>query len=208
MSFASDLIGLDGTPIAEAILAGFDKHYRLFRAISTAAKDRFERADWKAVRAAHRERIEMYDRRVAEAVLAVREQFPQVHAESEWPSIKHAYVTLLLNHQQPECAETFFNSVARRLLDRRYYSNDCIFSRPAMSTEHIDGEQPTYRCYYPDDPELGDAFRAILEDFGLKNQYFEKATCLRENAFLVCFQFHVDPRLLCKFEARRNFTSN
>ena len=173
MSFASDLIGLDGTPIAEAILAGFDKHYRLFRAISTAAKDRFERADWKAVRAAHRERIEMYDRRVAEAVLAVREQFPQVHAESEWPSIKHAYVTLLLNHQQPECAETFFNSVACRLLDQRYFHNDYIFWRPAVSTEHIDGLQVTYRSYYPATGGMHAAIRAMLRDLQLENKWEE-----------------------------------
>ena len=158
--------------IASVILEGFDKHYRLFRERSSNAKDRFERSDWKAVVDASRARIGMYDLRVAEAVEAVRERFPDAGREDVlWHHIKLAFITLLYEHAQPECAETFFNSVARRLLDRRYYNNDCIFSRPAMSTEHIDGERPTYRCYYPDDPTLGDAFRAILEDFGLKNEF-------------------------------------
>ena len=49
--------------------------------------------------------------------------------------IKRAYIALLDGHKQPECAETFFNSVARRVLDRRYYCNDYIFWRPAVSTE-------------------------------------------------------------------------
>jgi isocitrate dehydrogenase kinase/phosphatase len=158
--------------IALAILEGFDKHYRLFRERSTNAKDRFERADWKAVIEASRARIGMYDLRVAEAVAAVRERFPDAGREDLlWHHIKLAYISLLYEHEQPECAETFFNSVARRVLDRRYYNNDCIFSRPAMSTEHLDGDHPTYRFYYPDGPDLGSSFRAILEDFGLKNEF-------------------------------------
>ena len=32
--------------IAQAMLDGFDKHYRLFREASATAKQRFERADW------------------------------------------------------------------------------------------------------------------------------------------------------------------
>ena len=42
--------------IARFILAGFDKHYRLFRAISAAAKERFEAGDWADVRRAARAR--------------------------------------------------------------------------------------------------------------------------------------------------------
>ena len=38
------------TDIAQVILDGFDKHYRIFRETSFKAKDRFERADWPAVR--------------------------------------------------------------------------------------------------------------------------------------------------------------
>jgi isocitrate dehydrogenase kinase/phosphatase len=158
--------------IALAILEGFDKHYRLFRERSFNAKDRFERSDWSAVIEASRARIGMYDLRVEEAVAAVRERFPDAAHEDElWHHIKLSYITLLYEHDQPECAETFFNSVARRVLKRRYFNNDCIFSRPAMSTEHLDGEQPTYRCYYPASSDLGDSFRAVLEDFGLKNEF-------------------------------------
>ena len=34
--------------IACAMLEGFDQHYRIFRYMSRAAQDRFERADWPA----------------------------------------------------------------------------------------------------------------------------------------------------------------
>ena len=162
------------TDIAQAILDGFDKHYSIFRETSFNAKDRFERGDWPAVREAQRARIGMYDQRVAEGVEAVTSRFPDAgREEALWRRIKVEYISLLyeVEHKQPECAETFFNSVARRLLDRRYYSNKFIFDRPAMSTEHLDGDEPAYRSYYPEDNDLTDSFRAILKSFGLRNEF-------------------------------------
>ncbi|MDP3153390.1 MAG: bifunctional isocitrate dehydrogenase kinase/phosphatase [Archangium sp.] len=149
--------------IARAILAGFDKHYRLFRAISAGAKERFEAGDWAAVRSANRERIDMYDLRVREGVATLR-QFPRVHDESLWPAIKHAYVALLLEHQQPELAETFFNSVASRVLARTYYNNQHIFWRRAVSTEHIESLRPTYNVYYPAELGLRATLKALFID--------------------------------------------
>ena len=158
------------TDIAKAILDGFDHHYHLFRQSSIDARARFERADWAGVVVAQRERIGMYDLRVGEAVAAVTARFPDAgREESLWRQIKTEYIALLYEaaHKQPECAETFFNSVARRLIDRRYYSNAFIFDRPVMSTEHLDGDEPAYTSYYPGKGELRDTFRAILKNIGL-----------------------------------------
>ncbi|WP_394836672.1 bifunctional isocitrate dehydrogenase kinase/phosphatase [Pendulispora rubella] len=156
--------------IARAILDGFDKHYRLFRETTGRAKERFERADWEGGRAAAFARIDMYDQRVREAVEVLGDRFPDLGLDDTlWQSIKLAYVGLLHDHKQPECAETFYNSVATRVLDRRYHSNEYIFSRPAVSTEHLDGDEPTYRPYYTAD--LGEAFRQILRSFNLKNPF-------------------------------------
>ncbi len=162
--------------IAQAILEGFDKHYRLFREMSASAKDRFERSDWTAVREASARRIDMYDQRVAEAVATLATRFPEAGQNASiWPSVKRAYIGLLLDHKQPECAETFYNSVARRVLHRRYYGNETIFTRPAISTEHLDGQEPTYRCYYPDAspdaPDLRETFWDVLHGFALRSPF-------------------------------------
>jgi isocitrate dehydrogenase kinase/phosphatase len=160
MTLASD--------IALTIRDGFDKHYRLFRETSTRAKERFERNDWAEVRKASKARIQMYDQRVNEAVDALHERFPALAKEEAlWPEIKIAYIGLLHEHRQPECAETFYNSVACRVLDRRYYHNEYIFARPAISTEHLDGTEPTYRCYYPMKDGLRTTVLSILTSFGL-----------------------------------------
>lgn len=156
-----------GAPeIARAILDGFDKHYRLFRAISAGAKDRFERGDWAAVRQANRVRIDMYDLRVREAVERLQ-QMTRAGEEVLWPAIKQAYVGMLLEHQQPELAETFFNSVASRVLDRTYYTNQHIFWRPAVSTEHIESLTETYRVYYPAELGLRRTLKSIFLDLQL-----------------------------------------
>jgi isocitrate dehydrogenase kinase/phosphatase len=158
----------DAASIARTILDGFDRHYRLFRATSAHAKERWERADWASVREASRARIDMYDQRVREGVGAVHDALAGgVIEEALWPAIKRAYIGMLHEHFQPECAETFFNSVARRVLDKRYYRNDYIFRRPAISTEHLDGVQPTYRCYYPVGTDLRQALREAIDAFGI-----------------------------------------
>ena len=76
---------------------------------------------------ARRMRIGYYDQRVTEAVEAVRAEFPDLPDRGAlWHQIKLAYMPLLYEHRQPECAETFYNSVACRVLDRTYYRNDYI----------------------------------------------------------------------------------
>ena len=137
--------------IARTILDGFDKHYRLFRETSARAKYRFERgALGRGARGVEARASRCTTSASSRRSTSLRERFPDVvRDESLWPEIKLAYIGLLHEHRQPECAETFYNSVACRVLDRRYYRNEYIFRRPAISTEHLDGEEPTYRCYYP-----------------------------------------------------------
>ncbi len=66
-----------------------------------------------------------------------------------WEQVKLHYIGLLIEHKQPECAETFFNSVSVKILHRAYFHNRFIFVRPTLSTEHIDADPPSYRSYYP-----------------------------------------------------------
>lgn len=162
----------DSVAIARAILQGFDKHYRLFRELSAAAKDRFERAAWDEGRAAARERIKMYDRRVVEATQTILARYPQTeHDENLWRQVKLAFIGLLYEHRQPECAETFYNSVACRVLHRKYFHNEFIFWRPAISTEYLEGAAPTYRCFYPGQDGLRRTLLEILTGFGLKRPF-------------------------------------
>ncbi|MBL8388591.1 MAG: bifunctional isocitrate dehydrogenase kinase/phosphatase [Hydrogenophaga sp.] len=159
--------------IAKAMMDGFNRHYRLFRAESARAKHRFESRDWAAQQRAQRERIEFYDLRVQECVRRLHKEFKADERPMEvWEQVKLHYIGLLVNHHQPELAETFFNSVTTKILKRAYFQNDFIFVRPAVSTEYIENDEPralpTYRSYYPTQASMRDEVRRMIEDFDLR----------------------------------------
>jgi isocitrate dehydrogenase kinase/phosphatase len=158
--------------IAQVVLWGFNKHYRLFREISASAKQRFERGDWQAIQLAQRERIAFYDRRVGETVERLEREFnADSLSDSVWPQVKYHYINLLIDHNQPECAETFFNSVCCRILHRDYFHNEFIFVRPTISTEHLDSDPPSYRSYYPADVGVRAILRQLLADFEFEVEF-------------------------------------
>ncbi|HET9645002.1 MAG TPA: bifunctional isocitrate dehydrogenase kinase/phosphatase [Burkholderiaceae bacterium] len=162
--------------IARAMLEGFDRHYRLFSETNRHAKERFEAADWKAQQRAQRERIEFYDKRVDEGAERLQREFRASELPMDvWHQVKLHYIGLLINHHQPELAETFFNSVTTKILHRSYFRNDFIFVRPAVSTEYIENDepaaQPTYRAYYPTRDTLHETLTRIVHNFQLEREF-------------------------------------
>jgi len=155
------------------MMDGFNRHYQLFRTESARAKHRFETADWHGQQRAQRDRIEFYDLQVRECTKRLEREFKAGEQTMDiWQQVKLHYIGLLVNHHQPELAETFFNSVTTKILHRSYFQNDFIFVRPAVSTEYIEnGEpesRPTYRAYYPSNASMQEVLARLLKDFGLR----------------------------------------
>ncbi len=162
--------------IAKAMMDGFNRHYRLFRSESARAKHRFETADWHGQQRAQRERIEFYDLRVKECVMRLEKEFKAgAQPMDVWHQVKLHYIGLLVNHLQPELAETFFNSVTTKILHRTHFHNNFIFVRPAVSTEYIENDEPaakpTYRAYYPTRETLLPTIVSIVENFHLQHDF-------------------------------------
>jgi len=158
--------------IARAMLDGFDRHYRLFRLASAEAKARFEAADWHGQQQAQAQRIAYYERRVAEATERLQNEFRASTLPMEvWQQVKLHYIGLLINHYQPELAETFFNSVTTKILHRAYFHNDFIFVRSAVSTDHLENDEPaalpTYRAYYPTKETMVETWHRVVTNFQL-----------------------------------------
>jgi isocitrate dehydrogenase kinase/phosphatase len=154
--------------VAQSILEGFNRHYSLFRQYSREGKECFELADWSRAAEVSRLRIEGYEKRVQETVDVIQSRYPETAANSElWPRIKIVFIGKLIDHPQAECAETFYNSVACRVLHRDYYKSDYIFWRPAISTQHLEGGSPTYHSYYPEKDGMRRSILEILSGFGL-----------------------------------------
>jgi isocitrate dehydrogenase kinase/phosphatase len=156
---------LNARRIAATILDGFDRHYRIFLAITAAARDRFAAGDWQGQRQAASERINLYTQRVTEATEQLKAEFGlEGPVDGElWREVKLRYIGLLYEHKQPELAETFYNSVFTWLFDRRYYNNNNIFVRPGLSTEFLDDDAPVYDSYYPRRAGLTRSIRTLLQ---------------------------------------------
>ncbi|MEZ5738707.1 MAG: isocitrate dehydrogenase kinase/phosphatase AceK regulatory subunit [Burkholderiaceae bacterium] len=154
--------------MAGTILAGFARHYGLFRYHAQLAKARFEAGDFHAIRRLASERISFYDQRVLEAVERLLTEFhADAQSEAIWQEVKRHYVGLLGRSAQPALAETFFNSVCCKILHRTYFNNDFIFVRPAVAADYLDAETPSFRAYYPLQQGWRDAVRDMIADFGL-----------------------------------------
>lgn len=169
----SSQIGFD---VAQTVLDGFNRHYQSFSAAAVRARACFESADWRGLQQLARERIVSYDERVRECLYTLQDEYDAESIEDEvWEQIKLHYIGLLTTHRQPECAETFFNSVCCKILHRSYFNNDFIFVRPAISTEYIENDEaaarPTYRAYYPAKDGLAATLARIVTNFQLDTPF-------------------------------------
>ena len=171
------LVKLEAREVARIILEGFDRHYALFRYGAQRAKSLFESGDWLNIQKLSRERIEYYDRRVRECLSRLNPVLGEpssgvasILATEQvefWQAVRQCFVGVLADHQQPECAETFYNSVTCRALHRDYFHNDFLFVRPAVATDYLDSRRPVYRVYYPTTQGLRQSLTKMMADFGL-----------------------------------------
>jgi len=125
------------TKVAYQILSGFDKSYRWYCRITSGAQQRFEQAQWKATQDAVKERINIYEKSLADTVAEIYQLvFPHQQDRYFWVSLKRHYLTLLNDHPQFELAETFYNSVIGRIFKHQKVDDEWMF---VLST----------RCYLP-----------------------------------------------------------
>ncbi|MBL8953838.1 MAG: bifunctional isocitrate dehydrogenase kinase/phosphatase [Myxococcaceae bacterium] len=158
--------------MARVLLDGFEKHFAKIYGAGRDAKGLFENQRWEELRALQVARLDWYDQRVRECVERLRAEVPaELLSEAHWGEVKLAYIALLLDHRQPELAEVFFNTVTTRVLSRRYFQNQFMFVRPSISTEYLDLDEPSYRCYYPAHHGLRTTLAALVRDFGLSPKF-------------------------------------
>lgn len=176
--------------IAQILIEGFNNHYRIFRDTTRLAKARFEQCDWGGSLAAVGNRVRYYEERVDETVQRLNVELNVLAlSDATWQQVKLEFIAHLINHKQPELAETFFNSVCCRILHRTYFHNDYIFARPAISTEFIKAYPPCYLSYYPQEQGLRYTLRQIILHFGWEVPFEDLSRDI--NNILFCTRQHL-----------------
>jgi isocitrate dehydrogenase kinase/phosphatase len=106
------LIGQGATSIYQA----FSTYRSRFKEITRCAPLLFKNRDWHGVRANAIRRLDLYKDAVDRIEIDIRRLLAdQVQAKSIWALIKAAYSGMLIRNDDWELAETFFNSITRRI---------------------------------------------------------------------------------------------
>ena len=186
MEYAQDI----AQNIAQTILDGFSKHFRIFNEITAQAQQRFEQADWKAERLASIQRIKLYDKRVDETVARLKSNYALYPMnERVWIEVKSHFIIKLQQYQQPELAETFFNSVFCRAYTRELYTSRFIFVKNAVSTDYIQSDIPPYKAYYPAKTGFFSSITQLLTHFNLEIPFEDLNRDKRYIAAAICKVF-------------------
>ncbi len=157
---------------AKKILLGFETHYNNFLKASVQAKSRFDQCQWQKLVEDYKARLYFYDRQVKQFCAGLRKEInTELFDKQIWIDTKLAYINLTSQHNQPELAETFYNSVFCLLFDKRFYKNNFIFVHPGISTTCIDMDDPVVTSYYIDNQQLEPTLFAILKDLGFKSSF-------------------------------------
>jgi isocitrate dehydrogenase kinase/phosphatase len=148
---------------AAAIAGAFADYQQQFHVITRRAKARFERRDWRGLHRDSIERLKLYGRVIAGIVAEIRALLAESVKDGKvWTVMKQAYSPLTARRPDIELAETFFNSVTRRIfstvgVDPRFEFLFSDFDPPPAAGD------PALRTYYPDDNPLAEVIRAVLE---------------------------------------------
>ena len=130
---------------ANRILEGFEEYLGRFRAINQRASRRFEERDWVGMQSDGVERLRLYTvvvDRVMESMsrlLGRRADDPLV-----WVAIKAVYSGLISDRQEWELAETFYNSVTRRVFKTVGVAEHIEFVDSDFDTPPIPSHDPIY----------------------------------------------------------------
>lgn len=127
-SLSNEGLAKQSRDLAFLIIKAFDKSFRKFSLITAGAQHRFENCDWQASQSAIKERIDIYEQFLVEAVANIY-QLTHPHQQNRefWQITKANYSKLLGNHAQLDLAETFYNSVLGRVFKHSTIDNDLMF---------------------------------------------------------------------------------
>ncbi len=145
-----------GNRAVAAIHAAYDRYHGGFEEITRRARDRFERRDWLGAQADATERLALYRAHVDAAVADVRDILQDAIMERTlWAAMRARHAQGAQHRPDAELAQTFFNSVTRR-----------VFSTVGVDAaiEYLDPSVPPLES---DCPPLydTDVVRRILERF-------------------------------------------
>jgi len=159
---------------AHAIARAFEEYTRQFKAITRRAKTHFENRDWHGTQIDALERLDLRERVVRQAVGDV-----SAHLDKTlWAQMKSLYSALIAGRDDFELAQTFFNSVTRRVFTTVGVDARIEYAALDFKTLPARVATPIYQTY--SGRETRAMVKEILADyqFGVPYQDLERDSAL------------------------------
>lgn len=155
---------------ASAIHSAFDDFHNAFKAIARRAQQRFERREWAKWQEDAVERLELREQIIQRLVGGLRIMLGEQAENRElWAAIKQSYARLINQRKDVEIAETFYNSVTRRILTTIGVEPTLEFVWFGATTIPT-GDSPIVRTYRQIGA-LEDMIATILRDYAFAAPY-------------------------------------
>ena len=150
---------------ARLTLEAFDAFNADFRVITRRAGGRYETRDWPGGRLDAAARLDLYEQALERIAVDLDSRFgPQVREQALWVSAKRRFASLVEPRYDIDRAETFFNSVTRKMLGTVGINRDAeFFYLHPVARVPRDGE-PVFRRYARV-ADTASLIRRIFEDF-------------------------------------------
>lgn len=156
---------------ANAIVLAYDRHQAAFEAITRRAKARFEACDWQGAVADAAERLDLYGIIIDGVEHSVRADLgDRVTDGIVWAGTKAVYSGLISGRDDRELAETFFNSVTRRIFATVGVNPDIEFVDSDFGTPAAEAAGELCRRYQPVGG-IADLIEEVLGDFEWESRY-------------------------------------
>ena len=134
--------------VAGLIRDGFARFQDTFRGITRSAAQRFARRDWRGLHKDARQRLDVRDQALQQLLLDVREKLgDRIQSRITWAGIKAVYSGMIQHRDDWELAETFYNSVTRRVFSTVGIDPEIEFLHTDYAEPPTPSLESVYRSY-------------------------------------------------------------
>ncbi len=150
---------------AKMTLDAFDSFDAAFQTITRRAKQRFEEKDWVGGRRDASDRLDLYENTLDYIAIQLdRALGEQAREQSVWVAAKERFPSLVGQRYDLDRAETFFNSVTRKMLNTVGINREVEFFYLYPKAAPVQHGEAVYRTYIKT-ADTSSLVRNILEDF-------------------------------------------
>jgi isocitrate dehydrogenase kinase/phosphatase len=160
---------------ASRILEGYLTYIQSFNELTSYAPHHFKRKEWANLQQIHKRRLRLYKDQINATLLLIRESVKEVSTQSQfWKETKSYYSWMITDRKDKEIAESFFNSVIRKLFkEMRGIDDRLMFVREGYDTCDIHPTEDLFLSY-PSHLGLQRIIRNIIDDFDFGVDYMDK----------------------------------